>query len=147
MDIPDNWAYEKDILSQPALTPSEFADFLINQSQPLKEKMKDGGAFASFKQDSSYGIKNGPFDLYVKDKIDQQDGMKVTSNENGTIDNEIAVRIRGDGINSFNGIKFVQYLVWHDNKPYALAYMANVKDYEKYLPQFQQMIDTFKFVK
>jgi hypothetical protein len=25
--------------------------------------------------------------------------------------------------------------------------MANVKDYEKYLPQFEQMIKTFKFTK
>jgi hypothetical protein len=109
--------------------------------------MKAGGAFASFKQDSSYPIKNAPFDVYLKDKIDQQNGMKVTSKENGTIDSEAAVRIRGDGINSFNGIKFVQYLVWHDKKPYVLAYMANVKDFEKYLPQFNQMINTFKFAK
>lgn len=71
--------------------------------------------------------------------------MKVTSKENGTIDNEPAVRILGDGINLFSGIKFMQYLVWHDKKPYALAYMANVKDYEKYLPQFELMVKTFKF--
>ena len=145
LDIPDNWTFEKDILSQPALTPSEFAAFLVNHSEPLNEKMKAGGAFASFKQDSSYPIKNAPFDVYVKDKIDQQNGMKVTSKENGTIDSEAAVRVRGDGINSFSGIKFVQYLVWHDKKPYALAYMANVKDYEKYLPQFELMVKTFKF--
>ncbi|HEY7228078.1 MAG TPA: PsbP-related protein [Nitrososphaeraceae archaeon] len=147
MDIPDNWAFEQDILSQPALTPREFATFLVNHTEPLNEKMKDGGAFASFKQDSSYGIKNAPFDVYVKHKIDEQDGMKVTSKENGTVDNEAAVKILGDGINTFSGIKFVQYLVWHDNKPYALAYMANVKDYEKYLPQFEQMVKTFKFTK
>ncbi len=147
MDIPDNWAFEQDTLSQPTLTPTEFAAFLVNHSEPLNEKMKVGGAFASFKQDSSYGIKNAPFDVYVRDKIDQQDGMKVTSKENGTIDNEVAVRILGDGINSFSGIKFVQYLVWHDKKPYALAYMANVKDYEKYLPQFELMVKTLKFAK
>ncbi len=147
MDIPDNWAFEQDTLSQPALTPTEFAAFLVNHSEPLNEKMKVGGAFASFKQDSSYGIKNAPFDVYVRDKIDQQDGMKVTSKENGTIDNEAAVRILGDGLNSFSGIKFVQYLVWHDKKPYALAYMANAKDYEKYLPQFELMVKTLKFAK
>jgi hypothetical protein len=145
--ISDNWAFEKDNLSQPALTPKEFATLLVNQSEPLNEKMKDRGAFASFKQDSSYGIKNAPFDVYVKYKIDKQNGMKVTSKENGTIDNETAVRIRGDGINSFGGIKSVQYLVWHDNTPYTLVYVANVKDYEKYLPQFEQMVKTFKFTK
>ena len=147
IDIPDNWAYGKDILSQPVLTPKEFAAFMDNQSKPLNEKMKNGGAFASCKQDSSYGIKDAPFDVYVKDKIDKQNGMKVTSKENGTIDSDAAVRVRGDGINSFSGFKFVQYLVWHDKKPYALAYMANVKDFEKYLPQFEQIIKTFKFAK
>jgi hypothetical protein len=147
IDVPDNWSYGQDKLSQPALAPRDFAAFLVNHTEPLNEKMKNGGAFASFKQDSSYAIKNAPFDVYVRDKIEQQDGMKVTSKENGTIDGQAAVRILGDGINSFSGIKFVQYFVTHDNKPYLLAYMANVKDYEKYLPQFEQMIKTFKFTK
>lgn len=145
--IPDNWSYGQDILSQPALTPTKFATMLVNQSEPLNEKMKDGGAFATFKQDSSYGIKNAPFDVYVKYEIDQQDGMKVISKENTTIDNETAAKISGDGINSFSGIKFVQYLVWHDKKPYDLAFMANVKDFETYLPQFEQIVKTFKFLK
>ena len=145
--IPDNWSYGQDILSQPALTPTKFVTILVNQSEPINEKMKDGGAFATFKQDSSYGIKNAPFDVYVKYEIDQQDGMKVMSKENGTIDNETAVKISGDGINSFSGIKFVQYLVWHDKKPYDLAFMANVKDFETYLPQFEQIVKTFKFLK
>ncbi|HEY6949257.1 MAG TPA: PsbP-related protein, partial [Nitrososphaeraceae archaeon] len=95
----------------------------------------------------SYAIKNAPFDVYVRDKIEQQDGMTVTAKENGTIDGQTAVRILSDGINSFSGIKFVQYFVLHNNKPYLLAYMANVKDYEKYLPQFEQMIKSLKFTK
>jgi hypothetical protein len=58
---------------------------------------------------SSCGIKNAPFDVYVRHKVDEQNGMKVTFKENVTIDNERAVRILGDGINSFIGFKFVQY--------------------------------------
>ena len=147
INVPDNWSYGQDRFAQPSLAPREFAAFLVNHTEPLNEKMKNGGAFASFKQDSSYAIKNAPFDVYVRDKIEQQDGMKVTAKENGTIDGQAAVRILGDGINSFSGIKFVQYFVLHNNKPYLLAYMANVKDYENYLPQFEQMIKTFKFTK
>jgi hypothetical protein len=75
--------------------------------------MKEGGAFASFKQDSSYGIKNAPFAVYVRDKIDQQDGMKVTSKMNGTIDNETAVRILGDGINSFHSMALNLCNIWY----------------------------------
>ena len=127
--------------------PSRWSMAEFSIGTKFNKKMKDGGAFATFKQDSSYGIKNAPFDVYVKYEIDQQDEMKVMSKENTTIDNETAVKISGDGINSFSGIKFVQYFVTHDNKPYLLAYMADVKDYEKYLPQFEQMIKTFKFTK
>jgi hypothetical protein len=38
-------------------------------------------------------------------------------------------------------------MIWQDNNPYYVGYMANVKDYQKYLPQFEQMVKTFKFVK
>jgi len=38
-------------------------------------------------------------------------------------------------------------LVLHDKDPYYLEYIANTKDFQKYLPQFEQMIKTFKFVK
>jgi len=41
----------------------------------------------------------------------------------------------------------VAYLVLHDKVPYYLEYIANTKDFQKYLPQFEQMIKTFKFVK
>lgn len=84
--------------------------------------------------------------MYVKYKIDRQDGMKVTSEKNGTIDNETAVKIYGDGVKSFSGIKIVEYMIWHDKKPYFIRYLANVKDFEKYLPQFEQILKTFKFV-
>jgi hypothetical protein len=82
----------------------------------------------------------------VKYKIDRQDGMQVTSKQNGTIDNETAVKIYGDGIKSFSGIKIVEYMIWHDKKPYFIRYLANVKDFEKYLPEFEQILKTFKFV-
>jgi hypothetical protein len=85
--------------------------------------------------------------LFVKYEINEQDGMQVTSKENVTIDNETAVKIYADGINSFSGIKFVEYLVMHNKEPYYIAYMANIKDFQKYLPQFEQMVKTFKFVK
>jgi hypothetical protein len=109
--------------------------------------MKDEGAYPSFDNDWLYAIKNAPLDLYVKYQIDKQDGMQVKSKQNVTIDNETAAKIYADGINSFSGIKFVEYMLMHDKEPYYLAYMGNVKDFEKYLPEFEQIIKTFKFVK
>ena len=97
-------------------------------------------AYANLGYDWGYAIKNAPFDAYVKYKKDEQTGMNVTSKQNVTIDNQTAVKIQGDGINSFSGIKFIEYMLMHDKKPYYLAYMANVKDFKKYLPEFEQIV-------
>ena len=147
IDIPDNWTYEEGVLnSSVTLTPNEFGVLLLNHSKPLSEKMKDEGAFASFEQERNFPIKNADFDVYVNYKIDRQDGMNVTSKENVTLDNEAAVKIQGDGIKSFSGIKFVEYMLMHNEQPYFIAYMANVKDFEKYLPEFEQIVKSLKFV-
>ena len=146
IDIPDNWAYEQGIFSVVALTPNEYGVLLVNHSKPLSEKMKDEGAFASFEQERNFPIKNADFDVYVNYKIDRQDGMNVTSKENVTLDNEAAVKIQGDGIKSFSGIKFVEYMLMHNEQPYFIAYMANVKDFEKYSPEFEQIVKSLKFV-
>jgi hypothetical protein len=146
IDIPDNWAYEQGIFPVVALTPNEYGVLLVNHSKPLSEKMKDEGAFASFEQERKFPIKNVDFDVYVNYNIDKQDGMNVTSKENVTLDNEAAVKIQGDGIKSFSGIKFVEYMLMHNEQPYFIAYMANVKDFEKYLPEFEQIVKSLKFV-
>jgi len=146
IDIPDNWTYEQGIFSVIALTPNEFGVLLVNHSTPLSEKMKDEGAFASFEQERNFPIKNAGFDVYVTYNIDRQDGMNVTSKQNVTLDNEAAVKIHGDGIKSFSGIKFVEYMLMHNEQPYSIAYMANVKDFEKYLPEFEQIVESLKFV-
>jgi PsbP-like protein len=146
IDIPDNWAYEQGIFPVVALTPSEFGVLLVNHSKPLNETMKDEGAFASFELERNFPIKNAGFDVYVKYKIDRQDGMNVTSRQNVTLDNEAAVKIHGDGIKSFNGTKFAEYMLMHNEQPYFIAYMANVNDFEKYLPEFEQIVNSLKFV-
>ena len=38
-------------------------------------------------------------------------------------------------------------LVLHDKVPYYLEYIANTKDFQKYLPQFEQMLKIFILVK
>ena len=146
IDIPDNWAYEQGNFSVVALTPNEFGILLVNHSKPLNETMKDEGAFASFEQERNFPIKNAGFDAYVQYKIDRQDGMNVTSRQNVTLDNEAAVKILGDGIKSFSGTKFAEYMLMHNEQPYFIAYMANAKDFEKYLPEFEEIVKSLKFV-
>jgi PsbP-like protein len=144
IDIPDNWVYSKKLVGV-ELSPHEFGALIINDDEPWSEQMNDTGAVASFSQEWLFPIKNAGLDLFVKYKIDKQTGINVTSQQNLTIDNEPAVKIYADGINSFNGIKFVEYMVWHDDKPYYFGYMAKAKDFEKYLPEFEQIVKSFKF--
>lgn len=146
INVPDNWTYVQGIFSGIALTPKEFGILLVNHSEPLSEKMKDEGAFASFTKDRNFPIKNAGFDVYVKYKINIQDGMNVTSKENVTLEDEAALKIRGDGIKSFSGIKFAEYMLMYNEQPYLIGYMANVKNFEKYLPEFEKIVKTFRFV-
>lgn len=147
INVPDNWAYQSSVYEIVRLTPNEFAVFLHNQSKPLVEIMKQEGALVMLAYDRAYAIKSAPFDAYVKYKISEQNGANVTSKQNATIDNKPAVVIQGDGLEAFNGIKFLEYMLMHGNQPYYIEYMANEKDYQKYLPQFEQIVKSFKFTK
>lgn len=155
-NIPDNWIYiQARTSSAPdflgfaqsnliASTPNEFSEILFNISQPLGGKIYEEGVYSVIMQDSDYQIKNAPLDLYAKYKIDQQPGIRVISKENVTIDSEPAIKIYSY---VFNSIRTIQYVLMHDNEPYRLLYAANGKDFQKYLPEFEQIVKTFKFTK
>jgi hypothetical protein len=64
---------------------------LLNLTQPLDEKLKDEGVLSSFEMDFEYQVKNAGPDLYAKYFMDIQNGVKVVTQENVTIDNEPAV--------------------------------------------------------
>lgn len=169
IDIPDNWAYEAKWFAV-ELTPSEFGELLIDTDESLNEKMKDEGAMIGLYEEKLYPIENAPLDVYIKYKVDDQSGMNVTANQNVTVGGEPAVKIYADGIaiptqnsscsgiicikfgdgnsnSSFSGIKFVEYMLMHNEQPYIIIYRANEKDFEKYLPEFEQIVKSFKFRK
>ena len=146
IDIPDNWTYVQDMFSVIALTPKEFGLLLVNHTEPLSEKMKNGGAFASFREEKNLPIKNAGLDVYVEYKIGKLDGMNVSSKMNVTLGEEEAVRIQGDGIKKFDGIEFTEYMLMHNEQPYIIGYMANAKDFENYLPEFEDIVKSFKFI-
>ena len=71
------------------------------------------------------------------------------SRQDTIVSNEKASSIEGNGINKTMN-KNVIYLVnlgLHDKDPYYLEYIANTKDFQKYLPQFEQMLKIFILVK
>lgn len=154
----DNWTYSESNDSPAArilgfgpinsvsLTPSQFSNFLLDLNRTLYEKMQNEGAYSTFGKDVDFRLKNAPLETYVKYNMDRQSGIKVVSQRNVAIDGEKAIKIYADGILTFNGIKFVEYMAIHNADPYYIGFMANSKDYEKYLPQFEQMVKSFKFV-
>jgi PsbP-like protein len=148
IDIPDNWTFEETVFGNRIfLTPNEFGVLLASDVSERADQLKNGGVMGEFQQDLLFPIKNAGLDVYVQYIINEQKWMNVTSKQNVTIDNEPPVKILGDGTNSSNHIKFAGYMTMRDEKPYYIGYMANVKDFEKYLPEFEQIVKTFKFAK
>ena len=56
---------------------------------------------------------------------------------------EKAVKIEGSDNSST--IRLVIYLIVHDKDAYNLHYVAHVNHFGKYLPDFEEMIKSFKF--
>ena len=161
--VPDTWTYQEisntamaDLLGRGPgnsifLTPGEFGNLLVEPKEGersvIEKIQQDGGVLSGFLQDTTYTIKNSPLDAYLKYRIGQEGGnWNVTSMDNGTIAKEKAVKISLNGTNESGNLRKVYYLLLHDKDPYALSYMANSKDFDKYLPEFEQMVRSFKFV-
>jgi hypothetical protein len=156
INIPDNWAYVERSNTPEAkntgfgpvntieLTPGEFSDILA--SGELREKIQDGGAYAQFLPDIDYP-KNAPLESYVKYQINNYGISNITSQQYATVGNEKSVRIYANESAFYgNNTKIALYLVMHDKEPYRIIYVANAKNYEKYLPEFEEIVKSFRFV-
>jgi hypothetical protein len=156
INVPDNWAYQQsgstlaNIFGTGPwvnLIPTEFSELLINPGQELSGKsIKNQGAYSIFEQDTNYPFRNVPLNIYTQYNLNLSE-VKVLSTENTTIDGEQAVRIHRTPRDNTTNVQVVDYYTVHDGKPYFIQYVANKKDFERYLPQFEQMVKTFKFLK
>jgi len=157
---PDNWTYIEYSHTPEAtttgfgpgnsiwLTPSEFSDILLSLDfEKYSKKIEDGGVIAVFAQDTDYRIKNAPLESYVKYQIDNFGILNITSQEYTTVGNEKAIRLDANELANFgNNTKGALYVVMHDEQPYAISFIGNEKNYEKYLPEFEQMVKSLRFV-
>ena len=153
--VPNTWTYTdsakspiNDLVginsfSSIVLVPNEFGTYLIEEDDPIE--LENGSAVVMFSKDYDYSVKNAPLDLYVKYRTDKNEIMNTTSQQNTTVGGEKAVKIEGNGLDNYENVKFLDYLVLHNNEPYQIRYMANVNDYDKFLPQFEQMVKSFGF--
>jgi hypothetical protein len=161
LKVPNSWTYAEysntgmaTILGRGPVNyvisaPGEFGQIIAQNADDDRsyfEKLSDGGAIGEISQDTGYNLKNAPLDAFVKYRIDQQgNNWNVSSMDNGTIGKQKAVKISANGTNESGNLRKVEYLVLHDKDAYSLLYVANVKDYDKYLPYFEQMVKSFRF--
>jgi hypothetical protein len=156
IDVTNGWVYRENILNDNniLLTPNEFAD-LITDNASITYGLNEGGVVAELASDRNFPIKNAPLETYVKRTLRFANTSALTY-ENATIGGERAIKVYINGTdlastsvmpNITSSVNTISYYVMHHDQPYYLSYVANTKDYQKYLPQFEQMVKTFKFVK
>jgi len=156
LTVLENWAYtdQNDPIASIlgvgptiGLIPNEFSHMLLNASLALTgNSIKNEGAYSIFALDTDYPFRNIPLETYTQYNINLS-AVKIFSQENTTIDGEKAVKIHRSPRNNLTNIEVVDYYLVHNSKPYYIQYAANVKDFQKYLPEFEQMVKTFKFIK
>ena len=154
VNVLNNWAYQQSKPFAEAfgglwldLIPTEFRNLLVDTSKNLTmEVAQNRGAYSIISLDSNYPFRNVPLEIYTEYNINLSP-VKIFSKENTTIDGEPAVKIHRNARSNETNLEVVDYYVVHDSKAYTLQYVANVKDFQKYLQQFEQMVKTFKFAK
>lgn len=158
VEVPNGWVYRENFLINDGiiLTPNEFANFLIadNSSASLLNVIQHG-IVVELGPDPDFHKKNASLERYVKYFLSFAQNYDPTY-ENATIGGETAIKILINGTdagknsplkNITDNINSISYLVMHQDEPYYLYYIANANDYNKYLPYYEQIVKTFKFIK
>lgn len=132
--------------NQVILVPNEFDKIQLDSNEggiTIYKDMYNGGAFSQFTQDTNYYTKNELLPTYIEYFATKYPYLSITSAHDSIVGKEKAVKIEGSDNSSV--IRLVIYLIVHDKNAYNLDYVANVNDFGKYLPDFEEMIKSFKF--
>ena len=155
IEVPNTWSYTESpetplehalglsSYSSVVLVPSKFADLLIQDKGNIE--IGNGTAAILFAEDSDYTVKNAPPELYVKFRMNKDDSLNVTSQQDTLVGKEKAVRIDGTKNDTAGPLKVSEYLLTHNNEPYIIRYIASTNDFKKYLPDFELMVRSFMF--
>ena len=155
IEVPDSWSYTEtpeppiehvlgvSSYSSVVLVPAKFAELLIQDKGDIG--MGNGTAAIVFAEDSDYTVKNAPLDLYVKFRMNKDDILNITSQQDTTVGKEKAVRIEGSKNDISGNVRLLEYLIVHNDEPYIIRYIASTNDFERYLPDFELMVKSFMF--
>jgi len=153
IEVPDSWTYTEtpeppmenllgvSSYSSVVLVPAKFAELLIQDKGDIE--MGNGTAAIVFAEDSDYTVKNAPPDLYVKFRMNKDDSLNVTSQQDTTVGKEKADIIEGNKNDISGNVRLLEYLISHNDEPYIIRYIASANNFERYLPDFELMVKEF----
>ena len=158
VQVPSGWVYKENFLSNgnTVLTTSGFAN-LLNEGKPSQSLLDlvQKGVLLEVGMDEHLRTDNISLEKYVKYFLTNANDDDVTV-QNGTVGGERAIRIFINGTqtgksspmkNVTGSINSLGYLFLHQGEPYYIYYIANEKNFLNYLPYFEQIAKTFKFLK
>ena len=144
----DNWAYQN-----VDYTPPNFFGFQTNNAVEMFPNEFDNMSmvYGLIAQDGFYTMKNSKLDHYIKYKMDNPNlnnitGSKLLSKEDFDINGTKAIKLTYDNTDSI--YKLALYLMQHNKENYLAYYRADKTNnlFDKYLPEFEQMIKTIKWI-
>ena len=144
----DNWTYEINSDKTTAQTIGSGASnaiILYPKDIDIGTAVEAGNAvLANFEQDNTYNVKNAPLSEYVKFKT--ENAAEVISQEDTTVDGEPAVKVLSDVKGDQGVTKYLFIYTVHDKKYYTIGLIGHTNNFNKYLPEFEQMLNTFNFL-
>ena len=154
--VPGNWTYQESsndtagiIKAGPwvKLVPVEYNELLSNPGYELSGKLiENKGVYSTIGFDKGYLYRNVPLKLNPEYDL-HLPKVRIISQAYTTIDGEDAIRIHRTSQENTSNVEVIDYYTVQNGKPYDLQLVINVNDIISYLPQFEQMVETFKFVK
>jgi len=132
--------------NQIILVPNKFSNFLLdsnNEDKMFSYKIYDYGVFSQFAQDPNYDLKNPQAPTYLEYMKQKYPYLEIVSQEETIVDVEKALKI--EGTDKSTSIKLVIYLILHNREAFNLDYVTNENDFDKYYPEFKEMIESFRF--
>lgn len=150
------------------LTPNEFADMLITDNASAMIDSFQSKVIVELAPAVNFPIKNASVELYANYELKKITLPFAHKSENSSIGGERAIKVYTIGTELANGTKIgnmtvsakpnvtinvnsivpnsVSYYVVHNDQPYYLQYMSNdIRKYQEYLPQFEQMVRHWGF--
>jgi hypothetical protein len=145
----DNWTYEINSDKTTVQTMGSGASneiILYPKDIDIGTAVEAGNAvIVNFMQDNTYNVKNAPLSQYVKYKTENA-RTSIISQEDTTIDGEPAVKVLSNVKGNSGDVKYLFIYTIHDKKYYTIGFIGNTNNFNRYLPEFEQMLNTFKFV-